>query len=234
MKKKTLLRLVMVCLLLGCGVSGIKAQITIDKMANELEKRDDVAINSVTKRDPKTRKVIKVVKTYSVKDTKLGKRLIDAFEKDEEYAETAIKDMPKGRNAGQKANFTFIFRTDDEKRTYTLTTNESGNVSFTIIISPLKNGREVTGVDWIIENTNQQFCQTTTTIDKNGDVYLNGKRVLVVDDVISTGESLNALEELVRKAGGTIAGRAAVLAEGDAAQRDDILFLAPLPIFTEE
>ena len=80
MKKKTLLRLVMVCLLLGCGVSGIKAQITIDKMANELEKRDDVAINSVTKRDPKTRKVIKVVKTYSVKDTKLGKRLIDAFE----------------------------------------------------------------------------------------------------------------------------------------------------------
>lgn len=71
----------------------------------------------------------------------MGKRLIDAFEKDEEYAETAIKDMPKGRNAGQKANFTFIFRTDDEKRTYTLTTNESGNVSFTIIISPLKNGR---------------------------------------------------------------------------------------------
>ena len=64
--------------------------------------------------------------------------------------------------------------------------------------------------------------------------YLHGKRVLVVDDVISTGESLNALEELVRKAGGTIAGRAAVLAEGDAAQRDDILFLAPLPIFTEE
>ena len=186
MKKKTLLRLVMVCLLLGCGVSGIKAQITIDKMANELEKRDDVAINSVTKRDPKTRKVIKVVKTYSVKDTKLGKRLIDAFEKDEEYAETAIKDMPKGRNAGQKANFTFIFRTDDEKRTYTLTTNESGNVSFTIIISPLKNGREVTGVDWIIENTNQQFCQTTTTIDKNGDVYLNGKRVTGIRTVSYT------------------------------------------------
>ena len=102
---------------------------------------------------------------------------LDQVSKDVEYAETAIKDMPKGRNAGQKANFTFIFRTDDEKRTYTLTTNESGNVSFTIIISPLKNGREVTGVDWIIENTNQQFCQTTTTIDKNGDVYLNGKRV---------------------------------------------------------
>mgnify|MGYP000004309229 CR=1 FL=1 len=74
----------------------------------------------------------------------------------------------------------------------------------------------------------------TLYLDQHDLEYLNGKRVLVVDDVISTGESLNALEELVRKAGGTIAGRAAVLAEGDAAQRDDILFLAPLPIFTEE
>ena len=177
MRKKTLLRWFMACVLLCGGVSGIKAQKPLVTMANELEKRDDVAINSVTKRDPKTRKVIKVVKTYSVKDTKLGKRLIDAFEKDEEYAETAIKDMPRGRNAGQKANFTFIFRSDDEKRTYTLSTNESGNVSFTIIISPLKNGREIADADWIIENTNHQFCQTTTTIDKNGDVYLNGKRV---------------------------------------------------------
>lgn len=50
----------------------------------------------------------------------------------------------------------------------------------------------------------------------------------------SVPASRSALEELVRKAGGTIAGRAAVLAEGDAAQRDDILFLAPLPIFTKE
>ena len=74
----------------------------------------------------------------------------------------------------------------------------------------------------------------TLYLDQHDLEYLHGKRVLVVDDVISTGESLNALEELVRKAGGTIAGRAAVLAEGDAAQRDDILFLAPLPIFTKE
>ena len=128
MKNKTLLRLVMVCLLLGCGVSGIKAQITIDKMANELEKRDDVAINSVTKRDPKTRKVVKVVKSFSLKDENIGARLIEAFEKDEEYAETAIKDMPKGRGKAQKANFTFIYKTDNEKRTYTLNVKESGSV----------------------------------------------------------------------------------------------------------
>lgn len=60
---------------------------------------------------------------------------------------------------------------------------------------------------------------------------LHGKRVLIVDDVISTGESLTALETLVEKAGGTIVCRAAVLAEGDAAKRTDIVFLAPLPLF---
>lgn len=61
--------------------------------------------------------------------------------------------------------------------------------------------------------------------------YMKGRRVLIVDDVISTGESLHALEELVRRAGGEIAGRMAVLAEGDAARREDIITLAPLPLF---
>ena len=60
---------------------------------------------------------------------------------------------------------------------------------------------------------------------------LKGKEVLVVDDVISTGESLAALKQLVEKAGGDIAAQAAVLAEGDAANRKDILFLEPLPVF---
>lgn len=61
--------------------------------------------------------------------------------------------------------------------------------------------------------------------------FMKDKRVLIVDDVISTGESLNALEELVHTAGGKIVGRAAVLAEGDAADRDDIFFLHRLPLF---
>ena len=60
---------------------------------------------------------------------------------------------------------------------------------------------------------------------------LEGKRVLVLDDVISTGESLKALEELVERAGGTVACKAAVLAEGDAADRDDIVYLEKLPLF---
>ena len=60
---------------------------------------------------------------------------------------------------------------------------------------------------------------------------LKEKRVLIVDDVISTGESLHAVEELVKAAGGIIVGKAAVLAEGDAAKRDDIFFLEELPLF---
>lgn len=133
-------------LLLCGGANQAFAQKNIDKMAAELEKRDDVAINSVTKRDPKTRKVVKVVKTFSLKDDKIGKRLVEAFEKDEEYAETAIKDMPKGRKNAQEVNFTFIYKVDNEKRTYTLFVNGTGNVSMTVIISPMKDGKEYASV----------------------------------------------------------------------------------------
>jgi len=63
---------------------------------------------------------------------------------------------------------------------------------------------------------------------------IRGKRVLLVDDVISTGGSLHAMEELVKLAGGTVTGRAAVLAEGDARTRTDIKFLAPLPVFNAD
>lgn len=60
---------------------------------------------------------------------------------------------------------------------------------------------------------------------------IKGKRVLIIDDVISTGESLTALKKLVEKAGGNTVGMAAVLAEGDAADRKDIYFLEKLPVF---
>lgn len=60
---------------------------------------------------------------------------------------------------------------------------------------------------------------------------LKGKRILVVDDVISTGESLAAMEELLHTIGGKVVGKACVLAEGDAKDRDDIIFLEPLPLF---
>ena len=63
---------------------------------------------------------------------------------------------------------------------------------------------------------------------------MKGKKILIVDDVISTGESLLALEKLVEKAGGIIAGRMAVLAEGDAQERTDIIYLEKLPLFNPD
>lgn len=65
---------------------------------------------------------------------------------------------------------------------------------------------------------------------EDGDL-LSDKRVLIVDDVISTGDSLKAVEDLVKAFGGNVVATCAVLAEGDAANRDDIIFLEPLPLF---
>ena len=64
--------------------------------------------------------------------------------------------------------------------------------------------------------------------------FMKGKKVLIVDDVISTGESLKALEKLVTLGGGQIAGRMAILAEGDAQERKDIIYLQKLPLFNAE
>ena len=68
-------------------------------------------------------------------------------------------------------------------------------------------------------------------LDTADAALMKGKRILIVDDVISTGESLLALEALVEKAGGIIAGRMAVLAEGDAQNREDLIYLEKLPLF---
>lgn len=86
-----------------------------------------------------------------------------------------------------------------------------------------------TEVDSITTENVQRLCIGQTEIDA-----IRGKRVLIVDDVISTGESLAALETLVKQVGGTVVGKMAVLAEGDAIGRDDIKFLAPLPLFSAD
>ncbi len=71
----------------------------------------------------------------------------------------------------------------------------------------------------------------TLILDGSDGEEIRGKKVLVIDDVISTGESLAAVEKLLEKFDVNIVGKAAVLAEGDAADRDDIIFLEKLPLF---
>ena len=73
--------------------------------------------------------------------------------------------------------------------------------------------------------------EQTLCIDTADAEAIRGKRIVIIDDVISTGESLHAVEELVNKAGGNIVAKMAILAEGDAYKRDDITVLAPLPLF---
>lgn len=74
-------------------------------------------------------------------------------------------------------------------------------------------------------------AEQTLYLDQADADRIAGKRILIVDDVISTGESLHALEALVEKAGGQICGRMAILAEGDAQARKDLIYLEHLPLF---
>ena len=73
--------------------------------------------------------------------------------------------------------------------------------------------------------------EQTLYLDGADAALMKGKKILIVDDVISTGESLAALEALVEKAGGQICGRMAILAEGEAQDRSDLVYLEKLPLF---
>ena len=140
MRVNNFLKCMMIALFIGIGMgtAPVMAQKNIDKIIQELEKRSDVSINSVTKRDPKTRKIVSMVKTFTVKDP--TSRFIRAFEKDEEDAITAIKNLPKGRLNTKDAQLTFIFHpTKDEKRTYSLTTDRNGIVTLSVVIKLGKN-----------------------------------------------------------------------------------------------
>lgn len=83
---------------------------------------------------------------------------------------------------------------------------------------------------------------TSITTEKKQKLYIDskdvelmkGKKVLIIDDVISTGESLRAVEKLVKQSGGIVAGKMAILAEGDAKFRDDIIYLEYLPLFNAD
>jgi len=87
-------------------------------------------------------------------------------------------------------------------------------------------------IDEVVSITTQK--KQMLVLDEQDVLEIKGKRVAIIDDVISTGESLSAIERLVEAAGGNIAAKAAILAEGDAVKRNDIIYLEVLPLFEME
>lgn len=126
-----------------------------------------------------------------------------------------------------------------------LVTAESKGISLTFEISRLLNMKkfivvrksikpymESPIVDEAISITTQK--KQILVLDKLDALELKGKRAAIIDDVISTGESLAAVERLIEAAGGIVAAKVAILAEGKASKRNDIIFLETLPIFEKE
>ena len=193
---KNWMKCMVACMMLFAGTMGVMAQKNIDKVVEELEKSDEVAINSMTKRDPKTRQITRVIKTFSLTDIKMAKRLIAAFEKDEEYAISAVKDMPKGRKSAMKVNFTFTFQQDNEKSMYSLSTNENGKIDLSINVRRGDStGRDVSlncdletdkwskDLDGLVDELGCIVSNSIQLDEKNnrlileGDVYIDGKKM---------------------------------------------------------
>lgn len=86
------------------------------------------------------------------------------------------------------------------------------------------------GIDVLIDSSITTGTEQRLYLSKHDSDLLKGKKVGIIDDVVSTGASLIGLEEIVKKAGGIIHKKAFVLAEGDASKREDIIFLATIPI----
>lgn len=181
--------------------SGAMAQKNIDKVVADMEKNADTRITSIKKRDPDTRKVVKVTKTLRLTDVQIAKRALDAFEKDEEDALTSIKEK---RN---RVEYTLTYRTKAEKRTYILTIREGNDVEISVFITPAND--KDTGwmdMDGLEYEMNMARCdldmsqyneemkklaelgekiqkETKEKLKKQGivlegsDVYVNGKRV---------------------------------------------------------
>lgn len=123
-----------------------------------------------------------------------------------------------------------------------LVTAEAKGIPLTFEISRLLNMKkyivarksikpymELPIVDGVVSITTQK--KQILVLDKVDANELVGKRVAIIDDVISTGESIAAIERLVKTAGGMVAAKVAILAEGKASEREDIIFLEKLPIF---
>ena len=90
----------------------------------------------------------------------------------------------------------------------------------------------MTGVFEVTVRSITTAREQTLYLDTADAELMRGKKILLVDDVVSTGESMRALEVLVTKAGGIVCGRMAILSEGDAQARENLIYLEKLPLFT--
>lgn len=181
--------------------SGAMAQKNIDKVVADMEKNADTRITSIKKRDPDTRKVVKVTKTLRLTDVQIAKRALDAFEKDEEDALTSIKEK---RN---RVEYTLTYRTKAEKRTYILTICEGNDVEISVFITPAKDKdtgwmdmdeleyemdmarydidmsqyneemRKLAGLGEKIQKETREKLKKQGIVLKGSDVYVDGKRV---------------------------------------------------------
>ena len=184
--------------LLCMSFTPIMAQKNINKLVEELEKSDVTAINSVTKRDPKTRKITRVIKTFSLKDIRMSKRLIAAFEKDEEYAVSAIKDIPKGRRNPLTVNFTFIYEEKNEKSIYTLSTSEDGTASLSINIRRnVGNDKDFSFI--MSDEFNEQIQELVASTDELGCLITNDERLNAINKAVKerTAKLKNKKETLI-------------------------------------
>lgn len=141
--KKRIVKRILTVLLLSTSVLPMMAQKNISKLVEELEKRDDVEISMVTNRNPQTREITNKVKTIYVKDESLFDKFVKAFEEDEEYTRTAIKDS-KRKNGILVVDYTFKFENEEGNYTYTLSSSSmtKGKFDITIIFTPAKKEKK--------------------------------------------------------------------------------------------
>ena len=142
MKTRIVTRILTI-MLLSANVLPMMAQKNISKLVEELEKRNDVEISMVTNRNPQTREITNKVKTIYVKDEALFDKFVKAFEKDEEYTRTAIKDS-KRKNGILVVDYNFKFEDEEGNYTYTLSSSSrtKGKFDITIIFNPSKKDKK--------------------------------------------------------------------------------------------
>ena len=142
MKTRIVTRILTI-MLLSANVLPMMAQKNISKLVEELEKRNDVEISMVTNRNPQTREITNKVKTIYVKDEALFDKFVKAFEKDEEYTRTAIKDSTR-INCILVVDYNFKFEDEEGNYTYTLSSSSKtkGKFDITIIFNPSKKDKK--------------------------------------------------------------------------------------------